>query len=110
VVVDLACDVALEAAEGFFLGEALLGAAFDVVAGAGVVDHAGDDDPPQRSVGLAVTSTVEPVAFVLAAAGVDGGHTMRTVSAARLRLGAGTHCGSFVCGARLGNPNACLHN
>ena len=39
--VDFADDVALEAADDLFLGEALFGAAFDVGAGAGVVAHVG---------------------------------------------------------------------
>ena len=72
MVVDLACDVALEATDGFLLGEALLDAPVDVVAGVGVIDHAGDDDLPQRGVGLAVTTAVEAMTLVLAAARVEG--------------------------------------
>jgi len=48
VVVDLACDVAFEAADGFFLGEPVGESAVDVVACSLVADHAGDDDVPQR--------------------------------------------------------------
>jgi hypothetical protein len=72
VVVDLACDVALEATDGLFLGEALLDAPRDVFACVGVIDHARDDDLPQRGVGLAVTTAVEAMTFLLAAARVQG--------------------------------------
>jgi len=72
IVVDLAGDVALEAPEGFFLGESFLGAPLDVGPGSRVVDHAGDDDVPERGVGLAVAAPVEAVPFVFAAGGVEG--------------------------------------
>lgn len=71
LVVDLSCDVALEASHGFFLGAAFVESAGDVVAGSLVADHAGDDDVPERRVRLAVTAAVEPVAFLFAAAGID---------------------------------------
>ena len=72
MVVDLAGDVALEASEGFFLGSTLCDAFGDVVLGSLVVDHAGDDNVPERGVGLAIAAAVESVSFVFAAAGVDG--------------------------------------
>src|SRR3712207_7938124 len=52
-------DVALEAADDFAGGQALGGAAFDVVACALVDAHAGDRDRVQRTVGLAVAAGVE---------------------------------------------------
>ena len=41
VVVDLSCDVALEASDGFFLGESLCHPSCDVIACSLVGDHAG---------------------------------------------------------------------
>ena len=46
VVVDLAGDVTLQAADDLLLGEPFLGAPLDVGAGGGVGAHPGDDDPP----------------------------------------------------------------
>ena len=60
--VDLAGDVALEAADDFLLRQALFGAPLDVGAGGGVGAHPGDHDPPQGVVGLPVTAAVEAVA------------------------------------------------
>ena len=61
-VVDLAGDVAFEAADDFALGLAFGGAAFDVGAGAFAVAHSGDGDQVQSAVGLAVAAVVEAVA------------------------------------------------
>src|SRR5690606_12238515 len=61
-------DVAFEAADDVFFGEAFGGAAFDVGAGGRVVAHAGEHDPVEGGVGLPVSSPVEPVA-----AGPPGG-------------------------------------
>ena len=72
MVVDVAGDVALEAAECFFFGEALFHASRDVVAGSWVADHAGDDDVPQRRVRVAIAAPVESVSLVFATAGIDG--------------------------------------
>jgi len=72
MVVHVAGDVALEAAECFFLGEALFHASRDVVAGSWVADHAGDDDVPQRRVRVAIAAPVESVSLVFATAGIDG--------------------------------------
>ena len=46
--IDLAGDVALEAADDLFLGQAFGGAPLDVGAGRRVRAHPGDDDPPFR--------------------------------------------------------------
>src|SRR6478736_10437430 len=74
MVVDLACDVALEASERLVLAELFLHPPLDVVAGAGVADHARDDDPPQSGVRLAVTAAIESVPLVLAAARIERRH------------------------------------
>ena len=54
-------------------GASFGGASFDVGAGARVGAHAGEHDPPQGMVGLAVAAAVEPVAGRLAGRGVDRG-------------------------------------
>ena len=66
VGVDLAGDVALEAADDLWLGFAFRGAPLGVGAGGGVGAEAGEHDPPQGVVGLAVAAGVEPVADGLA--------------------------------------------
>src|SRR5680860_1008214 len=58
-VVDLAGDEAFEAADDVFLGEALLGASFDVGNGRWVPAHSDDHDPVEGGVGLAVAATIE---------------------------------------------------
>jgi hypothetical protein len=58
----LAGGVALEAADDLRLGFSFAGAAFGVGAGGRVGTQAGEHDPPQRMVGLAVAAGVEPVA------------------------------------------------
>ena len=84
VCVELACDVLLEAADGFGFGFAFGAAALEVAAGRRVVGEAGDHDPPQGAVGLAVTGTAEPMSLLFAAGGVE-------------RCGAAESCeGSFV--------------
>src|ERR1035441_3708592 len=70
-VVDLACDVAFEAAHDFAFGLSLGGAAFDVGAGALAVAQPADGDEVQSAVGLAVTAVVEAVAGGLARGGGD---------------------------------------
>jgi hypothetical protein len=75
LVVDLACDVALEASHRFFLGAALVHLSGDVAAGAFVADHAGDDDVPECRVGLPVAAAVEAVPLSFAGAGIDRGDT-----------------------------------
>jgi len=62
VRIDLAGDVALQAADDLGLGLSFFRAAFDVGAGGRVRSHAGEHDPPQGMVGLPVTTGVEPVA------------------------------------------------
>src|SRR5665647_2612729 len=71
--VDLAGDVAFEAAHDFAFALALAGAAVDVGPGRLVVAHADKDDAVERGVGLAVAAPVEPVAVCLARGGVDRG-------------------------------------
>ena len=65
--VELSCDVALEAADGFGFGFAFGASALEVAAGRGVVGKACDHDPPQCAVGLAITSTAETVTLLFAA-------------------------------------------
>src|SRR5688572_7983039 len=59
--VDLAGDVALEAADDLGLGLALGGAALCVCSGALAVAQAADGDHVQRAVGVAVAAVVEAV-------------------------------------------------
>src|SRR6266542_2956777 len=66
VGVDLAGDVALEAADDLCLGFSFGCAAFDVGAGGRAGAHACEHDPPQGVVGLAIAARVEPVADGLA--------------------------------------------
>src|SRR5215210_3681012 len=68
--VDLAGDVALEAADDLGLGLAFGGAALGVGAGAFAAAQAADGDHVQGAVGVAVAAVVEAVA--VAAAGGDG--------------------------------------
>jgi hypothetical protein len=62
VVVDLAGEGSFEAADDFLFGFSLGEAAGHVLAGGLVVSEADDDDPVEGGVGLAVASSVEPVA------------------------------------------------
>src|SRR6266496_1561519 len=71
--VDLAADVAFEAALDLAFALALAGAAVDVGPGRLVVAHADEDDAVECGVGLAVAAPVEPVAVCLARGGVDRG-------------------------------------
>jgi len=71
-VVDLACDVALEATHDFELGLSLGGASLRVCAGARAVAQAADSDEVQGAVGLTVTAVVEAVTDGLARGGRDG--------------------------------------
>ena len=61
VLVDLAGDVALEAADDLAFGQALGGAAFDVGAGGLVVAHPDDGDDVEGAVGGSVAAAAEPV-------------------------------------------------
>src|SRR5690242_369289 len=72
-VVDLAGDIAFEAAEDVSFGQTFGGAAGDVVAGALVVAHADQDDGVQGAVGGAVTAAVEAVAVSASRGCGDGG-------------------------------------
>jgi hypothetical protein len=73
VGVDLAGDVAFQAADDLCLGQAFGGAPFDVGAGRGVGAHPGDHNAPQGVVGLPVAGGVEAVPFGLAGGGGDRG-------------------------------------
>lgn len=73
LTVDLPCHVALEAADDLALRRALLRAAFQIDAGAEVAAEAGHNDAVEGSVGLAVTSAVEPSALGLSGGLLDGG-------------------------------------
>lgn len=64
-LVDLAGQVALEAADDLGLGEALCGAAVEVVTGARVAADPGERHGVEGIVGAAVAATVEPVAVGL---------------------------------------------
>ena len=72
-VPDAAGEVALEAADRFAAALAFGAASGDVVARGLVAAGAGDDDAMKRRVDLAVAAAVEPVALVLAGAGVERG-------------------------------------
>ena len=61
VVVDLAGDVALQAADDLAFAQSFGGAALDVVAGGLVVPDADDGDDVERAVGGTVTAAAEPV-------------------------------------------------
>ena len=60
--VDLACDVALEAADDFFAGLAFGESSGHVRLRGCVPSESADDDDVERSVGLAVAAAVESVA------------------------------------------------
>ena len=62
VLVDLAGDVALEAAQDVELGQALLGPALDIGPSGWVAVHADQGDAPQGVVGVAVAAAIQPVA------------------------------------------------
>src|SRR5271170_5558238 len=73
VGVDLAGDVALQAADDFLLGFSFGRAAFGVGAGGRVRAQASEHDPPQGVAVLAVAARVEPAADGLARRCRDGG-------------------------------------
>src|SRR5713101_8503215 len=70
-VVDLAGDVALEAADDLFLAEAFGDAALGVGAGASAGAQPTDGDQGGGAVGVAVAAAVEPVSGGAAGGGVD---------------------------------------
>src|SRR5258708_11013167 len=59
-LVELAGDVALEAADDLFLGQAFGGASLHVVTGATAGCHAGQGDHVEGAVGLSVAAPFEP--------------------------------------------------
>jgi hypothetical protein len=69
--VDLAGDVAFQAADDLSFAFAFAGAPDDVGPCRLVVAHADEDDPIERGVRLAVATAVEPVAVRLARGGLD---------------------------------------
>jgi hypothetical protein len=69
--VEASGDVAHEAASDFLVALAVGGAAGDVGAGLGVVDHPVVGDEPERAVALAVTAAIEAVPDSPAAGGLD---------------------------------------
>jgi hypothetical protein len=71
-LVDLAGDVALEAADDLSGCLALAGAPGHVGLGARVGGHPDEDDSPEGGGGLPVSGLVEAVAALLAGGGVDG--------------------------------------
>jgi hypothetical protein len=73
VAVDLAGDVALQAADDLVLRQAFGGAPLDVGARRRVSAHPGEHDPPQRVVGLAVAARVESPAGDFPRRGGDRG-------------------------------------
>src|SRR6266536_6206997 len=70
-VVELAGDVALEAADDLGFGQALGGATVGVGAGASAVAEAADGDQVDCAVGVAVAAAVEPVAARASGGGGD---------------------------------------
>jgi hypothetical protein len=70
-VPDAACEVALEAADGFAVGLAFGGLASEVDLGFGVAASACDGDAMDRRVDLAVAAAVEAVAVGFARADGD---------------------------------------
>src|SRR6266496_4406527 len=70
-VVELAGDVALEAADDLGFAQALGGAAVGVGAGASTVAEPADGDQVERSVGLAVAAAAEPVSARASGGGGD---------------------------------------
>ena len=83
--VKLAGDVALERADDLAFGAALGGAALDVGAGAGVVDHAHHDDAPERVICAAVATAVESLAGGQPEEASIGATPQRWAKAASLR-------------------------
>ena len=71
-VIDLPCDVTLEATDDLCLRFALPEAPRHVVAGGLVPAQPDNHDTVQGGVGLAVPTAVEPVSLLFAAAGVEG--------------------------------------
>ena len=73
VVVDLAGDVALQAAHDVELGQALVGPPLDIGPGRWVAAHPDRRDPPQGVVSPAIAAAMQPVAVGAARGRGDGG-------------------------------------
>ena len=69
--VEFACDVTLEATDGFGFGFAFGAAALEVCACRRVVGEAGDNDPPEGTVGLTIATTTEAMSLLFAAGCVE---------------------------------------
>ena len=85
LVVDLAGDVALQAAHDVQLGEALFGPPLHISPGRWVAAHADQGDAPQGVVGPAVTAAIQPVAVGAARGRRDGAVPHRWAKAASER-------------------------
>src|SRR6266542_5746292 len=84
-VVELAGDVALEAADDLGFGQALGGATVGVGAGASAVAEAADGDQVERAVGLAVAAAAEPVSARASGGGRDWAGAAETREGAVVR-------------------------
>src|SRR4029453_7143468 len=88
-VVDLAGQIALDAAHDLGFGQAFLAPSVDIGAGTGTKPHPDPDGQVQGPVGVAVPAAVQPVAVGLAGAGGDGGDPHRWAKAASPRSRSG---------------------
>src|SRR4051794_6360792 len=84
--VELAGDVALEAADGFGFGLAFGAAPLEIATSRGIVGEAGDHDAPEGGVGLTGAAAAEAMAVFFSAPPIGGGGSPRS--------GGGT----FLCG------------
>ena len=64
-MLDLAGEVALQHADDLALGATFFYSALHVGLGVGIGGQSGDDDGPERPVGLAITTSVQPVPVTL---------------------------------------------
>jgi hypothetical protein len=69
--VQLAGDVALQAAQDLFFAETFLGAALDVTLGRGIGGHPDNSDHPQSTIGIAVAATIEAMPVLTSRGSVD---------------------------------------
>ena len=69
--IDLASNVALQAADDLLLTEPLAGAASDVLTGTRIGGHSDQHDDPQGAISLSITAAVEAMAVLPAGGRVD---------------------------------------
>src|SRR3954447_24252387 len=69
--VELAGDVALEAADGFGFGLAFGAAPLEIATSRGIVGEAGDHDAPEGAVGLTVAAAAESMPLLFAARRIE---------------------------------------